>query len=128
MWTRRVALTVALATSHGIASGAFAGGSGVVLQGLRLNVEGKVQVDIIVRSNPPPDGGRVEVEFTDSRGAEIVTVVGLTAVNVRRIATTTRPLACGESEQVTATVVAPEHVKGSTVEQVLRRQCEALRD
>ncbi len=106
----------------GIGQGALAGASSLALERLRLNDEGKLQVDVVVRSDPAP--GVAEIEFVDRRGRETVTVVGLAAVNLRRIATATKPLPCGESQEVTATIVAPEHVKGPRTQRVLTRRCD----
>jgi len=114
MWMRPVVLIVAL----------MAGRSSVDLEKLRLDAEGKVQVDVVVTSSPPPGDGRVDVQFTQGGSSEVVTVVGLNGVKVRRIATATQPLACGASAEVTATVVAPERLKGPTVQATLRRRCQ----
>src|SRR5262249_44713157 len=114
MWMRPVVLIVAL----------LAGRSPVDLEKLRLDGEGKVQVDVVVKPAPPPEDGRVDVHFTEGRSSEVVTVVGLNGVSVRRVATATRPLPCGGAEEVTATVVAPESNKGATVKATLRRRCK----
>jgi hypothetical protein len=73
----------------------------------------------------PKLSGRLDIEFTDRRISEIAPVAGLTAVNVRRIGTMTRPLPCGVAQQVTATVMAPEEVKESAIRLVLKRRCDA---
>ena len=114
MWIRPVVLIVAL----------LPGPSSVDLEKLRLDGEGKVQVDVVVTSGPPPEDGRVDVQFTQGGSSEVVTVVGLNSVKVRRIATATQPLACGASAEVTATLVAPVRVKGPTVQATLKRRCE----
>jgi len=124
MRTQQALLAVVFVAVWGFRSGLPARSTAVRLEKLRLDVDGKAQLDVVVTSGPPPEGGRVDVLFTWGGDHEIVTVVGLNAVNVRRIATATQPLACGASEQVTAAVAAPEDAKGPAVRATLRRQCQ----
>ncbi len=124
MWTQTAVLLMVFLVARGVAPDPPTGTSAVALAKLRLAADGKAQVDVLVTSSPPPEGGRVDVQFTEAGATEIVSVVGLNGVSVRRIATATRPLACGASVQVTATVVAPEDVKGPTVHSTLKRHCQ----
>src|SRR5262245_41560556 len=123
MWMRPAMLAVALVVVRGLSPHPPPHAS-VALEKLRLDAPAKAQVDTVVTSGPPTDDGRVTGELRMSGDPEIVTSVGLNGVNVRRIATATQPLACGEPEGVTATVVAPDSAKGPVLRTTLRRACK----
>jgi hypothetical protein len=119
----RAAVLVLALGSMGLARPAIADEYALQLEHLRLNSESKLQADVIVRDGPPPERGEASVRFEYGGNGEVVVLVGLTAVGIRRTATTVTPLPCNRSQVVTATIVAPERLKGHSISSTLRRSC-----
>ena len=77
----------------------------VRLQNLRLNTEGKLQVDIIAGGAVGSGASALDVELHDGERSEMIQVVGLRSPTARRTATMTRPLPCNEQRSVMARLV-----------------------
>lgn len=83
------------------------GQTAIVLENLRLNAQGVMLVDVVLRQAPPPPGGVVDIEFQYSNGERTVSETvrgGVGGVNVRRTVSARQPFPCDQTYQVTATL------------------------
>ena len=102
----------------------------VEISNLRLNNQGRIVADVVLNAPPAPKvgtvTGRVQVEFKVApKHVETVDVNGVAAVNVKRTAVSTSPFPCNATQEVVATIVAPDDVKGATTKASLSRKCSA---
>jgi hypothetical protein len=102
----------------------------VEITNLRLNNQGLIVADVALNAPPAPKlgtiTGRVRVEFKIAPNrVETVDVNGVAAVNVKRTAVSASPLPCNSTQEVTATIVAPDDIKGAYVKASLSRKCSA---
>lgn len=93
------------------------------LERLRLNREGKPQVDV-VNGRAAGSARELAVRFETSRGSETVRLGGWTAVPIRRTATISRPQPCGSRERVVATLERPSPAGLPALAGYLVRHCE----
>ena len=101
--------------------------SRVEISNLRLNLQGLIVADVVLKEMPLPKlgtvTGRVRVEFKVASSATETVDVAVGAVNLKRTAVSKTPFPCNETRDVTATIVAPDEVKGHSVTAPLTRKC-----
>src|SRR6185503_15099075 len=91
----RVFAGIAAAAVLAFAASVFATSYRVEISNLRVNLQGIVVADVVLKTPPIPRlgtvGGKVQVEFKVGTTVETVDVTGLAAVNVKRTATSMTP-------------------------------------
>ena len=115
----------ALAVSVAAATGYTSNATVITLKGLRLNINGLIQVDATLTQSPPPVGGVIDVAFEYSDGTSTVTETvrsSVGSVNLARAVTSRQPFPCDKSYEVTATLKNPG-TAGVYTKAVLTRKC-----